>query len=88
MDKLRLRPTPSRIIVLVEEPEESTGTFDTSNIKTTQVFATIQRCGSAIPDNKNGDRIIIGENAGIPFEFEDIEYKLIYVDDIYATVEE
>jgi co-chaperonin GroES (HSP10) len=87
MSKLNLRPTPTRIIVSVEEPEATTGNFDTSSIKPTQVFAIIERCGSAISDNKNGDRIIMGENAGIVIEFNDREYKLIYAEDVYATVE-
>jgi co-chaperonin GroES (HSP10) len=30
----------------------------------------------------------MGENAGIVIEFNDREYKLIYAEDVYATVEE
>ena len=91
MSKLNLRPTPKRLIVLVDDADNNIGGYETIGTKEHQVFATVMRAGKeliASNEVNDGDRIIIGENAGVTFEYNEVEYRLLYQEDIYATIEE
>ena len=87
MQRLNLKPNPLRVIIKVDEPESKIGNYATLNIDEEQATATVMRVGDRVEGYEEGDKIIFGAKSGVKFEYQDVEYKLLYPEEIYFTIE-
>ncbi len=95
---MRLKPLGDRVVVKPSEAEDQTksGLFipDTAKEKPQkgEVVAVgegkFDDSGKRVPmDVKTGDTVVFSKYGGQDFKIDDVEYKILRADDIYAIVE-
>ena len=95
---MRLKPLGDRVVVKPSEAEDQTksGLFipDTAKEKPQkgEVVAVgegkFDDSGKRVPmDVKAGDTVVFSKYGGQDFKIDDVEYKILRADDIYAIVE-